>query len=71
MNPPSPPFPPLLTHFPCDWLTGRSLQAFIAAHSTAPIGAPSTLSCTVKPGMHWTLPVPNLLQLIICIARVF
>ena len=30
MHPASPRYPPLNSQFPCDWLTGRSLQAFIA-----------------------------------------
>ena len=40
LHPPPPPFPhPLHTHFPSDWLTGRSLQAFIAPHSSSQLAA--------------------------------
>ena len=46
----NPPFPPLHTHFPSDWPAGRSLQGFIAPHSTSPQLAP--LHCTALPHLH-------------------
>ena len=67
LHPPPPPFPPPLhTHFPSDWLTGRSLQAFIAPHSSSQLAA--LLHSARLPGhcallhsarlpqclMHWT-----------------
>ena len=43
MHPASPRFPPLNSQFPCDWLTGRSLQCFIAPDLGSPIGWPPSL----------------------------
>ena len=64
LHPPPPPFPhPLHTHFPSDWLTGRSLQAFIAPHSSSQLAALlhsafplDTVHSTRLPQclMHWT-----------------
>ena len=55
LHPPPPPFPhPLHTHFPSDWLTGRSLQAFIAPHSSSQLAALLHSARLPQCLMHWT-----------------
>ena len=60
MHPASPRFPPLNSQFPCDWLTGRSLQAFIAPHSSSQLAA--LLHSTRLPGHCPLCTVPGCLS---------